>query len=198
MPRDHAPVADPIARFREIWTAAKAEAAHDPTLVALATADARGRPSVRFVLLKDVDADGAFVFYTNYESRKGRELAENPFAALAFHWFEIGVQVRVEGAVERAPADVSDAYFARRPRGSRVGAWASRQSQPIDDRASLVAAVAEVEARYPDAVPRPPHWGGYRLRPDAIELWYDGQFRLHDRFRYVRESDAWRAERLSP
>ncbi|MEO0322835.1 MAG: pyridoxamine 5'-phosphate oxidase [Myxococcota bacterium] len=200
MPRDHGPVADPIARFREIQSAAAARAAHDPTLVALATADAEGRPSVRYVLLKDVDAEGRFVFFTNYTSRKGRELEANPHAALAFHWFELGVQVRVEGTVVRAPAAVSDAYFAARPRGSRIGAWASPQSQPIEDRDTLLARVRDTEARHPgDTIPRPSHWGGYQLTPSAVELWYDGQFRLHDRFRYERAgSEGWRATRLAP
>jgi pyridoxamine 5'-phosphate oxidase len=165
--------------------------------VALATADADGAPSARMVLLRGAD-DRGFTFFTNYESRKGRELAENPRAALLFHWPQLGRQVRVEGSVERVSGEESDAYFATRPRGAQLAAWASRQSEPVETREALEARFAELEAEHAGDVPRPPHWGGYRLRPDTYEFWQHRDNRLHDRIRYRRDGSAWVAERLSP
>jgi pyridoxamine 5'-phosphate oxidase len=166
--------------------------------MALATASADGAPSVRFVLLKGIDARGV-EFFTNYESRKARELAANPRAALAILWKPLQRQVRLEGRVVVLEPEESDAYFASRGRGSQLGAWASRQSQAIPDREWLEARLAEFEAEYPDVVPRPPHWGGYRLVPDAIEFWEGRPNRLHDREAFTRGSDgAWHARRLSP
>ena len=189
--------ADPIARFLTLFEKAKTVEPHDATAVALATADAHGRPSVRIVLLKGADARG-FVFYTNRESRKGHDLAENPFAALAIHWPASRQQVRVEGPVELCSAAESDAYFQSRARESQLGAWASHQSAPLASREELEARVRELAARYPDAIPRPPHWGGYRLVPARIELWFDGPSRLHDRFAYERDGDGWTMTRLNP
>lgn len=188
---------DPLAMVAELLAAASAVCPHDATRVALATATREGRPSVRYVLVKEIDARGV-VFYTSYASRKGRELEANPFAALAFHWWETGVQVRLEGPIERVSAAESDAYFASRPRGSRIGAWASPQSAAIPDRAFLEARVREVEARFEDEVPRPDTWGGYRLVPERIELWQDRASRLHDRAFYERVDGRWRCERLAP
>jgi pyridoxamine 5'-phosphate oxidase len=190
---------DPLVQLREWYAAAQAEGVYEPEAAALATASPDGRPSVRIVLLRGFDADGV-AFYTNYESRKGRELAANPRAAIAVHWPALQRQVRLEGPVEQLPGDASDAYFAGRPRGSRLGAWASRQGSAIPDRESLEARVAELAARWPGEteIPRPPYWGGYRLRPDAIEFWEGRPSRLHDRIHYLREDGGWRAERLSP
>jgi pyridoxamine 5'-phosphate oxidase len=166
--------------------------------VALATAAADARPSVRMVLLKGFDERG-FVFYSDYESRKGRELAENPRAALLFHWPELGRQLRVEGLVERLPAEESDAYFASRPRGSRLSAIASRQSEVVASREELEARVAELEERFAGAEPsRPDRWGGFRLVPETYELWQHRDDRLHDRLRYRRDGSDWLVERLSP
>jgi pyridoxamine 5'-phosphate oxidase len=165
----------------------------------LATASPQGAPAARVVLLKGVDGAGGFLFFTNYESRKGRELAENPRAALVFHWQPLGRQVRVEGAVERTSKIESDAYFRTRPRGSRIGAWASPQSRPVPSREALEKRVAEVEAAHPGPeVPLPPWWGGFRLVPRTIEFWQHGADRLHDRIRFDREEDAWRATRIAP
>jgi pyridoxamine 5'-phosphate oxidase len=191
---------DPLAQLQEWYAAARAEGVFEPEAAALATASPDGRPSVRIVLLRGIDAEGV-AFYTNYESRKGRELAANPRAAIAVHWPALMRQVRLEGPVERLPAADSDAYFADRPRGSRLGAWASRQGSVIPDRESLEARVEEYGARWPgdEEIPRPPDWGGYRLRPDAIEFWEGRPSRLHDRIHYLREpAGGWRAERLSP
>lgn len=192
---------DPIARFHEAYARAQERAPEgtDASRGALATSDADGRLSVRYVLFKDLDDEG-FVFYTNYESRKSRDLEAHPRAAVAWHWWSTGVQVSVEGTVEKVPAARSDAYFQSRPRGSRIGAWASDQSRPIESREALLAKVAETEERFEGReVPRPPHWGGWILRPDRIEFWHDGEFRLHDRFRYTRRPDGgWTVERLSP
>lgn len=189
---------DPVARFHALLERARAASPADPTAAALATADARGRPSVRVVLVKAFDARG-FVFHTNRASRKARELAENPRAALCFHWPSIGEQVRAEGEVELLPDAESDAYFATRPRGSQLGAWASRQSAPLGAREDLVAAVREVDARFAGGdVPRPPFWGGYLLRPEAIEFWTSADDRLHQRALYVREGAGWRVSLLQP
>jgi pyridoxamine 5'-phosphate oxidase len=164
----------------------------------LATASADGAPSARMVLLKAADEDG-FVFYSGYDSRKGSELAANPRAALVFYWQSLGRQVRVEGPVERASAEESDAYFASRPRASRLAAWASEQSRPLASRADLDRRYAELEAEYEGReVPRPERWGGYRLRPEAIEFWQHRDNRLHERIRYTRAREGWTAELLSP
>ncbi len=190
--------ADPMAMFRAWFAEALAADPKDANAMTLATVDREGRPSARIVLLKGLD-DG-FVFYTNYESRKGRDLAENPHAALVFFWPLLDRQVRVEGRVERTSREESAAYFASRPLGSRVGAWASRQSRPLAGREELEREVAAATARFADgAVPLPDDWGGFRLLPEAVELWQGRPSRLHDRFRYERVSPgAWRIARLAP
>jgi pyridoxamine 5'-phosphate oxidase len=183
----------PLAQFRR-W---HAEADGDDRM-ALATATPDGRPSVRMVLLKGADEDG-FLFFTGYGSRKGGELEANPQAALLFHWPALGRQVRVEGPVERVSAEESDAYFATRPRGAQLAAAASRQGRVLSNRAQLDEAVAELAREYEGReVPRPEHWGGYRLRPGAYEFWQHREDRLHDRLRYESDGDAWRLERLAP
>jgi pyridoxamine 5'-phosphate oxidase len=184
---------DPLRQF-ERWQAE----AGGLDVVALATASAQGAPSARMVLLKGADERG-FVFHSSYESRKARELAENPRAALLFHWQEPGRQARVEGKVERVDRAESEAYFRTRPRGGQLAAWASTQSEPIGSREDLEARFHEVEAEYEGReVPLPPHWGGFRLVPESYEFWEHRDNRLHDRFRYRRESDGWAIERLSP
>lgn len=170
----------------------------DTAPVALATADRQGRPSARMVLLRGVDERG-FVFHTNYNSRKGRELAENPHAALCFHWPTLDEQIRVEGTVERLAPEESDEYFHSRPRGSQLGAWASDQSAVLPTRETLEEQYRETERRFEGGpVPRPPFWGGYRLRPERLEFWYGRPDRLHDRVVYVRRGDRWTIERLYP
>jgi pyridoxamine 5'-phosphate oxidase len=170
----------------------------DPNAMALATVDAQGRPSIRTVLLKGVDARG-FIFFTNYDSRKGRELSGNPHAALAFYWKDLERQVCVTGPVEKISAEESEKYFKSRPRGNQIGAWASQQSAPIPNREFLEQRWQEAEARFHDDVPLPPFWGGYVLRPERIEFWQGGVSRLHDRFQYTNQSDgSWKIERLSP
>lgn len=173
--------------------------AGDVNAMTLATVDAQGRPSARTVLLKGVDERG-FVFFTNYESRKGRELAGNPQAALVFYWADQERQVCVSGQVSKLSPQESEVYFQSRPRGSRLGAWASKQSAPVRDRAALEASWREVEARFPGAdIPRPPHWGGYVLAPSAVEFWQGRPNRMHDRLRYTRQADgSWQIERLYP
>jgi len=188
---------DPIAEFQQLFARA-GTSEPDATACALATADGTGAPSVRMVLLKAVDAAG-FVFFTNYESRKAEELAGNPRAALCFYWPTIGAQVRVEGGVERVTAAESEAYFATRPRESQLGAWASRQSRPLESPEALRAEFERTSARFAgQAVPRPPSWGGFRVRPQRIELWRAGEHRLHDRVLYTREGEGWKAQRLFP
>ncbi|HKI96019.1 MAG TPA: pyridoxamine 5'-phosphate oxidase [Gemmatimonadales bacterium] len=189
---------DPLAQFREWLTQALAAELPDANAMTLATVDGAGAPHGRVVLLKDVDAEG-FVFFTNYESAKGVELSHDPRAELVFYWAPLERQVRVHGTVTRVSTDESEAYFRTRPRGSRIAAWASAQSAVIADRAALEAKVRDIEARYPgDDVPRPPHWGGYRLVPAWLEYWQGRENRLHDRLRYVRAGAGWRLERLAP
>jgi pyridoxamine 5'-phosphate oxidase len=188
---------DPIARVRTLFEKAQAVEPHDATAMTLATVDVRGRPSARMVLLKGVDERG-FLFFTNRESRKGRELEANPFAALTLHWPASQQQVRVEGRVERAGDAESDTYFESRPRESKLGAWASQQSRPLASREELEGRAHALAERWPGAVPRPPHWGGYRVVPDRIELWFAGAARLHDRFLYERDGQGWTMTRLNP
>jgi pyridoxamine 5'-phosphate oxidase len=190
--------ADPLQQFA-LWLeqALKSELP-EPNAMTVATVGADGRPSTRVVLIKGFDARG-IVWYTNYESRKGCELAGNPFAALQFHWVELERVVRIEGRVEKTGADESDAYFHSRPLDSRLGAWASPQSQVIASRAVLVANAAKAAARHALNPPRPPYWGGYRLVPDRWEFWQGRKSRLHDRLRYMRQPDgSWLRERLAP
>jgi len=190
--------ADPLEQFAHWYEYAVAAGLPEPEAMALATATPDGAPSVRFVLLKGIDARGV-EFYTNYESRKGRELAANPRAALAVLWKPLQRQVRLEGPVEQLSPQESDAYFATRSRGSRLGAWASEQSREIPDRDWLDSRLAQFDAQYPEEVPRPARWGGYVLRPDAIEFWEGRPNRLHDREAFTRGTDgAWHSRRLSP
>jgi pyridoxamine 5'-phosphate oxidase len=191
-------VRDPVDLFREWFEEARASGLELPEAMTLATAGADGRPSARTVLLKGVDERG-FVFFSNYESRKGRELRENPRAALVFHWAqEPRRQVLVAGRVERLPEQESDEYFATRPVGSRLAAWASRQSEPISGRDELDTLFAQAQARYGEEPPRPPFWGGFVLEPETIEFWESRPNRLHDRLRYARASEGWTLERLAP
>lgn len=188
---------DPVALFEEWFELAKASEINDPNAVALATATPDGLPSVRIVLMKQVDGRG-FTFYTNGESRKGRELTANPHAALCFHWKSQRRQVRVEGHIaEVAPAD-SDQYFHSRSRRSQIGALASKQSRPLASREELEAAAAAIAAEYPGEIPRPEYWRGFRVVPEAIEFWQDGPDRLHDRIVFTRDGDGWRKTRLYP
>ena len=191
---------DPIAQFRRWLADAEDAGVPLPNAMGLATADARGIPSVRHVLLRGVD-DRGFAFFTNHGSRKGRQLEENPHAGLVFLWKQLDRQVSVTGAALRLDDGESDAYFATRPREAQLGAWASSQSAVLDSRETLDARMIEAADRFPDAVPRPPHWGGFLVRPDAVEFWQGRRHRLHDRFRYERDPDAaggWRIERLFP
>ena len=188
---------NPITEF---LNAAERAQAHqvDTVPATLATADANGRPSARVVLVRSIDERG-FGFFTNYESRKGRELIENPFAALCFHWIALDEQIRVEGRVEQMPPEESDAYFNGRPRGSQLGAWASAQSRVLSAREDLEVKYREIEQQYDGkSVARPPFWGGFRIVPHRIEFWYGRPDRLHDRIRYERDGDAWKIDRLYP
>ena len=193
---------NPFEQFGKWFKEAIAAELPEPNAMTLATVTNTthgfARPSSRIVLIKDYDERG-FAFFTNYDSRKGRELAANPWASLQFHWVELERQVRIEGRVEKIPAEESDAYFASRPLDSRLGAWASPQSRTIPGRHWLEENLATVSQRFKDEVPRPPHWGGYRLTPDAIEFWQGRPSRLHDRLLYRLQSDrAWHLERLAP
>ena len=191
-------VTDPFRLFAEWMEAAKASEPNDPNALALATATPDGRPSVRMVLLKGFDEHG-FVFYTNYESRKGGELRANPHAALLFHWKSLRRQVRVEGPISPVTDAEADAYFASRARISRLGAIASDQSRPLPSRAELERRVAELDARYSgDTIPRPSHWSGFRVSPERLEFWQDMPFRLHDRRVFTREGEGWRINALYP
>ena len=188
---------DPIAQFARWYRAARGAVAHLPNAMALATAS-RGRASVRMVLMKDFDASG-FVFYTNYASPKARDLDRSRRASLLFYWSALDRQVRVEGRVAKVSPHESDAYFATRPRGSQLSAWASPQSAPMPGRAALQARFDDAAVRHRGKVPRPPHWGGYRLKPEAIEFWQSREDRLHDRIRYRRtRGGRWKIERLAP
>lgn len=187
-----------LERFRAGFDQAVAAGIPEPTGMSLATADAGGRPSVRTVLMKGYDADG-FVFYTNTGSRKGEQLAANPSAALTFWWRETEQQVLIEGRAVPVSPDEADAYFASRPRGSRIGAWASKQSRELDRRETLTERVAALEAEYRGReIPRPPHWSGYRVEPDRVEFWYGREYRLHERVLYTAGDNGWQRKMLYP
>lgn len=188
---------DPIAQFRHWFDEAAAAEELQPEAMCLATADARGRPSARMVLLRGLSEAG-FAFFTNCNSRKAAELLANPAASLVFYWFQLQRQVRIEGRIEAVGDAEADAYFRSRPRGHQLNAWASPQSEIIADRAFLEARMREFEARFPGDVPRPPYWGGYRLTPDVIEFWQGGENRLHDRLVYRKTTSGWHIERLAP
>jgi pyridoxamine 5'-phosphate oxidase len=189
--------ADPLAQFQRWLDDAVAAGLPLPNAMTLATLTPEGAPDARVVLLKGIDR-GGFVFYTNYLSRKGRELAANPAACLVFLWTELERQVRIEGRAEKVSAAESDEYFATRPLGSRLSAWASAQSETIRDRETLERALEDMEKRYGEDPPRPPHWGGYRVIPETLEFWQGRENRLHDRLLYRRHQGAWKIERLSP
>jgi pyridoxamine 5'-phosphate oxidase len=190
--------ADPVQQFQKWFQQALDAQLLEPTAVTLATADSTGRPSARIVLLKGLDARG-FVFFTNYTSRKGRDLSGNPNAALVFHWAELERQVRVRGTADRISREESEQYFTARPRGHQLGAWVSTQSEIIPDRTVLEKRLKEFEQQYPNVVPLPPFWGGYVVSPAEIEFWQGRSNRLHDRFRYTKHADGrWLIERLAP
>jgi len=196
--RDFTEAGEPYRLFAEWLEDATKSEPNDPNAVALASVDATGMPDVRMVLLKGFDARG-FVFYTNFESAKGVELLGSMKAALCFHWKSLRRQVRVRGSVEIVTEQEADAYYASRPRGSRIGAWASKQSRPLESRFALEKAVAEYTARYAlGDIPRPPFWSGFRIKPESIEFWHDRPFRLHDRMRFTPKGDDWERVRLYP
>ena len=190
---------EPIKQFANWFTAAIEAGIRDVNAMSLATADRDARPSVRIVLLKGFDQDG-FVFFTNYESTKGKQLKANPYAALGFYWIELDRQIRISGKVEKTSREESQSYFHSRPGGSQLSAWASRQSEVVDGRRVLDARLAEMTERFGDKqIPLPPHWGGFRLKPDKMEFWQGRPNRLHDRFRYRRKADGtWEIDRLAP
>nr|WP_040706033.1 pyridoxamine 5'-phosphate oxidase [Oceanibaculum indicum] len=189
---------DPFDLFARWFEEAKEKEINDPNAMAVASVDAKGRPSIRMVLLKGFDASG-FVFYTNYESRKGTEILGNPQTALLFHWKSLRRQVRIEGPVEKVSDAEADEYFHSRPRQSQIGAWASQQSRPLESRFALEKAVAKYAAKYPvGTIPRPPYWSGFRIRPDYFEFWEDRPFRLHDRLIYKPAGNGWATEKLYP
>jgi pyridoxamine 5'-phosphate oxidase len=189
---------EPFARFREVLSEAEATGMTDPNAMVVSSVDAEGQPSSRVVLLKGFDERG-FVFYTNLESRKGREILGNPRVSLSFFWRQLGKQVVVLGTAGQVSDEEADAYFASRPRGSQLGAWASQQSRPLPSRAHLVAEVARLEAQYLGRpIPRPPHWSGFRVVPHWIEFWVSGAFRLHDRTVYERIPEGWRLTKRYP
>lgn len=190
---------DPFELTRNWMDLARDSEVADPDAVALASVDPSGLPNVRIVLMRSIESD-AFVFYTNYHSAKGQELIGSGKAAFVLHWKSLKRQVRVRGLVEKEEGAIADAYYASRPLGSRIGAWASQQSQPLDSRQDLVTAVKAAEAEHGDTPSRPAHWGGFRIRPLEMEFWADGEFRLHDRFRWTREkvNEKWQIERLNP
>lgn len=196
--QDFTEATEPYRLFADWLKDAETSEMNDPNALALATVDADGLPNVRMVLLKGFDAQG-FVFYTNFESAKGREILGSMKAAMCFHWKSLRRQVRVRGPVEIVTDAEADAYYATRPRGSRIGAWASAQSRPLEGRFALEKAVAEYTARYAIGdIPRPAHWSGFRIRPVEIEFWHDRPFRLHDRLQFRREGDGWGKQRLYP
>ncbi|MEC8262787.1 MAG: pyridoxamine 5'-phosphate oxidase [Pseudomonadota bacterium] len=189
---------NPFTLFDSWYKEAVEAEINDPDAIALASVDAGGMPSVRMVLLRQWSDEG-FFFFTNYESRKAGELLATGKAAFCLHWKSLRRQIRVTGQVSKASAERSDAYFASRGRGSRIGAWASEQSRPLESREALASAVAAVEDRFPDDVPRPPHWGGFKIVPQEIEFWADGEHRLHDRFRFTPDgTGGWDIQRLNP
>ncbi len=191
-------LSDPFTLFGAWIEAAKSFEINDPNAMTVATTTSDGRPSARIVLLKSWDIDG-FVFYTNLDSRKSLEIAANPHVALLFHWKTLKRQIRIEGAATPVSAAEADEYFTSRPRLSRIGAWASDQSRPLVDRSMLEQRLESAIARYADGeVPRPPHWSGWRVRPEAIEFWQDRDFRLHDRVLFTRRADQWESTRLYP
>jgi pyridoxamine 5'-phosphate oxidase len=190
--------ADPFRLFAEWLGDAESAEPNDPTAMALASVDSDGMPNVRMVLLKGMQ-DGGFVFFTNFESNKGRELIANPKAALCFHWKSLRRQIRARGTIDIVSKEEADAYFSTRPRGSRIGAWASKQSRPLESRFALEKAVASYAAKFAiGEVPRPDYWSGFRLTPVEMEFWKNGQFRLHDRIRFVRGGEGWEKTRLYP
>lgn len=188
----------PIDQFRKWFEEALNAGLHEPNAMTLATATPESKPSARVVLLKDYDERG-FTFYTNYEGRKAKELEANPNCTLAFYWGELERQVRIEGCAIRVPEEESDAYFASRPRGSQLGAWASEQSHTVENREKLEESLRELETEYEDReIPRPPFWGGYRVEPESVEFWQGRENRLHDRLLYVRQDEGWDIKRLQP
>lgn len=190
--------ADPFSIFRDWYQEAINAGIQDPSIMTLATVDGEGKPAARIVLLKSFDENG-FVFYTNYQSRKGMDLEQHPRAALVLHWRETGHQVRIEGAAEKVPATLSDRYFQNRPRGSQLGAWASEQSRKIPSRASLDESLKRWENEFRDQpVPRPAYWGGYRVIPDKIEFWSDRENRMHERILFEKTGQGWDSKRLAP